>query len=386
MNDVVARTETLPRLIAKATAALEKATTAAEILEAKAEADVAYTAAKTAARFAKLTQAHQTIIAACHRAQADALVIEARAQCRLADEYDAAQERGEVQKGGNKSGRRGNTIPNENSIPRVDDIGLTSKQVHEARAVRDAEKAKPGVIRKVLDEQLEAGHEPTRADVKRAIAKPDKSKGQRSKGNKKPPQVKERQDKVVQLFDQGLSSSKIAKEVNLGQRMVDRILEVEQARRDGQSDPMIDPAALSLTAQQKLEAAIRQAKRKLEIEFEARVQAECKRRLDDVALPHYKKTLEQLERWISNRQGIMDRITYRKILSCLHPDRIADKALKPRYEEAFRLFTELEKRVLNEKESPTQFQKMPTTYEELMAQRAKVQADRKARRVNLAQR
>jgi hypothetical protein len=34
--------------------------------------------------------------AAVHRAQADALEIEAKAKRRLADEYDAAQERGEV--------------------------------------------------------------------------------------------------------------------------------------------------------------------------------------------------------------------------------------------------------------------------------------------------
>jgi hypothetical protein len=36
------------------------------------------------------------LIAAAHRAQADALEIEAQAKRRLADEYDAAQDRGEV--------------------------------------------------------------------------------------------------------------------------------------------------------------------------------------------------------------------------------------------------------------------------------------------------
>jgi hypothetical protein len=51
------------------------------------------------------------------------------AKCRLADEYDAAQERGEVK----KHGRRKSDIPNENITPDVTDIGLTSKQVHEAR-------------------------------------------------------------------------------------------------------------------------------------------------------------------------------------------------------------------------------------------------------------
>jgi hypothetical protein len=43
---------------------------------------------------------HGTVMAACRRTMADALIIEGRAQCRLADEYDAAQERGEVNKAG----------------------------------------------------------------------------------------------------------------------------------------------------------------------------------------------------------------------------------------------------------------------------------------------
>jgi hypothetical protein len=54
--------------------------------------------------------------------------------------------------------------------------------------------------------------------------------------------------------------------------------------------------------------------------------------------------------------------------------------MKKRYEEAFRLFSELEKRVLDEKESPTEFRQMPRTYEELMAMKAKVQAERRAKR------
>jgi hypothetical protein len=40
----------------------------------------------------------------------------------------------------------GTVFPNENTVATVTDIGLTSKQVHEARAVRDAEKAEPGII------------------------------------------------------------------------------------------------------------------------------------------------------------------------------------------------------------------------------------------------
>jgi hypothetical protein len=154
--------EKLPRLIERAAAALAKATTAAEVLEVKVEAAAIYDAAKLAKRFATAKQAHDTVIAACHKAQADALLIEARAEIRLAEEYDAAQARGEVSSAGRP---RTKNIPDENNFSStVTDIGLTSKQVHEARKVRDAEKAQPGLLERTL-----ATGEPTRARLNRAV-------------------------------------------------------------------------------------------------------------------------------------------------------------------------------------------------------------------------
>lgn len=67
--------------------------------------------------------------------------IEAAAKRRLADEYDAAQERGEVQKAG---GDRLSIIPEEKNAPKISDIGLSSKEIHEARIIRDAEEENPG--------------------------------------------------------------------------------------------------------------------------------------------------------------------------------------------------------------------------------------------------
>lgn len=160
------------------------------------------------------------------------------------------------------------------------------------------------------------------------------------------------------------------------------VLRSAVAREEGRRQPQPDTTApsLSMTAQEKLQAAIRAHKRQLEIDFETRVITECQRRLNEISLPHYAKQMEDLERSITNRKGVMDRITYRKILACLHPDRVTDQAMKKRFEEAFRLFTALEKRVLDEKQSPTTFRKMPRTYEELMAMKAKVQAERRAKR------
>ncbi|SEF11948.1 Protein of unknown function [Rhizobiales bacterium GAS191] len=79
--------------------------------------------------------------AAAHRVMADALEIESMAKCRLADEVETT----------------------------LQDLGLTPQDIHEARIIRDAEIADPGIVRRVLDEKLERGEEPTRAAVMSAI-------------------------------------------------------------------------------------------------------------------------------------------------------------------------------------------------------------------------
>lgn len=97
--------------------------------------------------------------AAAHRAQADALEIEAQAKRRLADEYDAAQKRGEV----GQSGTRTDLVPKENEVrpATVSDLGLTRKAIHEARQLRDAEAVAvaPGLVQCALDERLAHGRD-----------------------------------------------------------------------------------------------------------------------------------------------------------------------------------------------------------------------------------
>jgi hypothetical protein len=158
--------ERLPKLISDAAQALAKASTVGEVLESIDLATVAYDAAKLAARLTEAKDAHDEVVAAAHRAMADALIIETRAKCRLADEYDAAQERGEVAKRSDGTAIRDH-VPNENKVATVADIGLTRKQVHEARVIRDAERKQPGVIKQTLEQKLRAGEAPLRADVKR---------------------------------------------------------------------------------------------------------------------------------------------------------------------------------------------------------------------------
>lgn len=139
----------LPALVSRASQALASASTAAEVLEARDLASFAYDAAKATARLARAKGAHDELIAAAHRVQADALEIEAQAKRRLADEYDAAQERGEIRRNGERSFSAPEKVGGADLIP--------PKALHEARQLRDAEAAAPGVIRRTLDARLASG-------------------------------------------------------------------------------------------------------------------------------------------------------------------------------------------------------------------------------------
>lgn len=66
------------------------------------------------------------------------MTIEAGAKRRLADEYDAAQDRGEVPKAG---GDRVSKVSKQNNAATTADIGISRKDIHEARIIRDAERA-----------------------------------------------------------------------------------------------------------------------------------------------------------------------------------------------------------------------------------------------------
>ncbi len=162
----------LSTLVRQAADRLAKATTAAEILDTCNTASIVYDAGRKAAQMAKARGAHDEVVATAHRAQADALEIEADAKRKLADEYDAAQKRGEVASHG---GARNFKVPHwnvENCGIRPStsaELGLSRKQIHEARIIRDAEDASPGIVRKTLDDCLENGRSPNRAAIRKAV-------------------------------------------------------------------------------------------------------------------------------------------------------------------------------------------------------------------------
>ena len=165
LTPILAPLQDLPSLIHRAATMLAGARTAAEVLEAREIAGVAYDAAKRSARLSRAKAAHDDLVAAAHRAQAHALEIEAAAKRRLADEYDGAQAHGDV----GQQGARNDLVRDANDVvATAADLGLNRREIHEARLLRDAEAAEPGLIRRALDERLDRGEEPTRAAVRRA--------------------------------------------------------------------------------------------------------------------------------------------------------------------------------------------------------------------------
>jgi hypothetical protein len=171
MNNVIeqAKAEHLPTLIDRAAAVLLAARTSGEVLEARDLARVAYDAAKSAGRMARAKQAHDEVIAAVYRAQADALLIEARAKMRLADEYDGAQARGEVATRQHNPGSVGHVGDSNMPPATAADLGLRRDEIHEARRLRDAEAAEPGRTERALREIVARGEEPTKARLRREV-------------------------------------------------------------------------------------------------------------------------------------------------------------------------------------------------------------------------
>jgi hypothetical protein len=130
----------LPALIDAAAARLTAARTSAEVLEAKAAAEMALHLAR--------------VVKAANETHGDCLRIITRAESRMADEVDAAQERGELA----RFGQHGEAVQTSDSL------GLDRRRLAEWRSVRDAG---PDVVEAAIAEALQDGRAPTKADVAR---------------------------------------------------------------------------------------------------------------------------------------------------------------------------------------------------------------------------
>jgi hypothetical protein len=208
----------------------------------------------------------------------------------------------------------------------------------------------------------------------------------RPKGSSKPrsgPQPARRtttpaveQTAAALVLDQGRTYEQTRAE--LGLRSV-TVVKTAVAREEGRREPLIERRDLSMTAQRKLDAALRQQNAKLQAAFSATVDARVKQLLLDTILPRHRAEQEEAKRVMNARRGVMDKATFNKIRRCLHPDSrrsVSDKVLA----EAFDAFMALEKRLLDEKDSPTTFSTLPQTDAEWEEAKRKATAARKAKR------
>ena len=75
----------------------------------------------------------------------------------------------------------------------------------------------------------------------------------------------------------------------------------------------IDPATLSMTAQQRMDAWKRQQLRTMEQEFRQRVSEGVRKRVDEIFLPHLKEKIAQAQELYKVRKGLMDKATFNRI-------------------------------------------------------------------------
>jgi len=206
----------------------------------------------------------------------------------------------------------------------------------------------------------------------------------RPKGSSKPrsersPKAVEREEKVAALRDAGLSVAEISAQVGLGERAVSQALEHVDIKREALADPNVDRSSLSLSAQQKLDAALRRHQRELDLIFEGRVQKEINERLDHIILPVWRKKIVEAKKIYDSRRSITDKETFNLIIKCLHTDtrkHVSDATVN----DAFAKFMALEKYLLNEKASPTKFTGLPTTAAEWEQRKQEATAMRRAKR------
>jgi hypothetical protein len=134
-----------------------------DVMAARLLAAGAYDQAKAAAGYAERFRAGERLVEKARRLQADALLIEARAKVELADQWDSAQAAGQAASKG-----RPKNIPDEKIFTQAE-AGLTAKEIHDARRLRDAERRQPGFVQRVIAARLTAGLEPSRANLRAAI-------------------------------------------------------------------------------------------------------------------------------------------------------------------------------------------------------------------------
>lgn len=166
------------------------------------------------------------------------------------------------------------------------------------------------------------------------------------------------------VLDQGKTYEQVANELGLSSvQPVKTAVAREEGRREARAEPEIDRSELSLTAQEKFDAAMRQHRRKLDLEFDQRVRDAVTKKIEEIVLPAWRQRVDEAKQLYNRRKALMDKATFNAIRRGLHPDSrnsISDEVLG----RAFDKFMALEKFLLDEKDSPTEIADVPSNLAE----------------------
>jgi len=208
------------------------------------------------------------------------------------------------------------------------------------------------------------------------IEKPGRGRPRKDYRKEPPPPKHPKAPAIIAGFEAGKPAAAIAKEVGVNYRTAGVVIVREKIERQVKEEAGRE--FLSKTAQGKFDAAIRKEKQRLAQEFEARVQTEIETRMAFI-LPEWRKRLDQADKVIKARRGIMLRVMFNKIKHCLHPDSrnsISDKRLNAAFDD----FSGFEKLMVAEPEYPTPALDIPSSYAELMKRKEAVKAARQNKR------
>jgi hypothetical protein len=289
-----------------------------------------------------------------------------RAERKLGEMLRAAKAAGQITTQHTRSKR---VIPvDDNSPIKLSDVGISLNLSSRAQKLAN-------IPSDTFEQEIATEKASGLVSSKRVISKTGRN-GEKPRGNK-PRKEHDAAPEVIDLHDKGLTNVEIAAQTGVSVYSIQRTIADENIRRS--AEPQITPDMLSMSAQQKFDIAIKQHRKKLDREYEAAVLAAARKYLDTVST-RLRNEQNEAKRIMQGRRGFMTRATYKLILACLHPDWVTDHQQKVRYADAFREFIKLEKFVLSEKESSTDFVKIPETRAEWEALKREVSESRKAKR------
>jgi molecular chaperone GrpE (heat shock protein) len=174
------------------------------------------------------------------------------------------------------------------------------------------------------------------------------AKGERPQREDKPSPQYDRAREVVRPFverSESISRDELAAQHGLSPNTLQRAELAERAAKEARDNPVVDPQALPKTAQEKLAAAERQMRKRLEREFDERVSKGVQSMLEQV-LPRLKARETAANRTMKAYKGVMQRTDLMLVLSCLHPDSRVN-ATDEKLTRAFQLVKKLEPTLLS---------------------------------------